>query len=282
MELPWWLLSTAMVVGPIVGYIHQYFIIRKTKSSAGFNSITCAILLFANILRVFFWLGKRFDNTLLAQSIVMILAQLVLLEIVVRYRHDPSPMTLYANIRESFSSSSIQDDEDNEGLLTSEEDGHDRQHPYRRCLGGCLGRLWNWEHYLSYLNFVLAFTTIIAVLYLALGKFSVFIEILGALSLGIESMLPLPQLISNFRRWSTAGFSLLVAGTWAFGDTFKLFYFASTSSPLQFIVCGIIQVTIDCFIMLQFIVFNPRWSRFAKKSDWNDGRDRSFAVRGEK
>ncbi|KAI8082060.1 hypothetical protein BDF21DRAFT_417038 [Thamnidium elegans] len=48
-------LSAAMVIGPVVGYVDQYFLIKRKQSSAGFNAMTCAILLFANILRIFFW-----------------------------------------------------------------------------------------------------------------------------------------------------------------------------------------------------------------------------------
>ncbi|KAI7854749.1 PQ loop repeat-domain-containing protein, partial [Circinella umbellata] len=223
--------SIAMVFGPIVGYVDQYFIIRRKQSSAGFSSVTCGVLLIANILRIFFWLGKRFDETLLAQSVAMILSQLVLLEIVVRFRHDPSPLTLY-----------------NDGLT-----GHERSRPRR-----FLSSIWSWGHYLDYVNFLLGFTTFIAVLYLLLGGYSTFVETLGFLSLGIESTLPVPQCLSNFRRKSTHGFSLLVLGSWFFGDSFKLFYFIHTQSPLQFIVCGAIQLSVDCLIVAQFVLFSER------------------------
>ncbi|KAI9030856.1 hypothetical protein CLU79DRAFT_358802 [Phycomyces nitens] len=120
------LLSSAMVLGPVVGYVDQ------TQSSAGFNSATCAILLFANILRIFFWVGKRFDTTLLVQSVVMILAQLILLQVVVEYQHS-SPSTLYGDIRSSFSSSSLLDED-----LQAEAEGYESRRPclYRgpRCL----------------------------------------------------------------------------------------------------------------------------------------------------
>ncbi|KAG2218872.1 hypothetical protein INT45_003939 [Circinella minor] len=244
-------LSIAMVLGPIVGYVDQYFIIRRKQSSAGFSSVTCGVLLIANILRIFFWLGKRFDETLLVQSVAMILAQLVLLEIVVRFRHDPSPLTLYSDLRDSFSTDGTEDDDElveDDGLS-----GHERSRPRR-----FLSSIWSWGHYLDYVNFLLGFTTFIAVLYLLLGGYSTFVETLGFLSLGIESTLPVPQCLSNFRRKSTHGFSLLVLGSWFFGDSFKLFYFIHTQSPLQFIVCGAIQLSVDCLIVAQFVLFSER------------------------
>ncbi|CDH59233.1 hypothetical protein RO3G_07430 [Lichtheimia corymbifera JMRC:FSU:9682] len=248
-------LSVAMVIGPIVGYIDQYFIIRRKQSSAGFNSMTCAVLLIANILRVFFWFGKRFDTTLFAQSIVMILAMLVLLEIVVRYRHHPSPLTLYSNLDDQ--SSVEYDDEEDEELVGGGGTSTQRSSsmiPLPRFIRSC----WAWNHYIDYINFLLGFTTFVAVLYLLLGRFPAFVEVLGFVSVGIESTLPVPQCISNFRRRSTAGFSFLVLGSWFFGDSFKLFYFIYTHSPLQFIICGAIQLSIDSVIVLQFILFSER------------------------
>jgi len=41
-------------------------------------------LLIANILRIEFWFGKRFETPLLVQSIVMIICMLVMLELCIR------------------------------------------------------------------------------------------------------------------------------------------------------------------------------------------------------
>lgn len=166
-------------------------------------------------------LGKRFDTTLLAQSIAMILAQLILLHIVVRYRHDPSPTTLYSNLEGGGNSSSSSLSSLLDEQLEAELDGRDTLDQPTSKSRHCslwqwhgLKRFWSWEHYLDYLNCLLIFTTVVGVLYLFLHRFPVFIEILGVLSLGIESTLPLPQCISNFMRKGTAGFSLLVLGSW--------------------------------------------------------------------
>jgi hypothetical protein len=148
-------------------------------------------------------IGKRFDMTLLFQSIAMIIAMLILLEIVIRYKHDSSFAVLYSELRSSFSSHSIEED------LIAEENGiMQRRRPFYKM------PFWGWDHYLDYINCLLAFTTLIAFLYLILRQYPAFIETLGALSLGIESTLPLPQCISNFKNKSTAGFSLIVLGSW--------------------------------------------------------------------
>ncbi|KAI7881231.1 uncharacterized protein EV154DRAFT_43306 [Mucor mucedo] len=247
-------LSMAMVIGPVVGYVDQYFLIKRKQSSVGFNPMTCAILLFANILRIFFWIGKRFDDTLLFQSITMIIAMLILLQVVVSYKHDDANYSvLYSELRNSFSSNSI------EAELAAEENGLERKETWWK------QQFWSWDHYLDYINCLLGFTTVIAFLYMLFRSYPAFIETLGAASLGIESMLPLPQCISNFKNKSTTGFSLIVLGSWFLGDGFKLFYFIYTGAPLQFIICGAIQLSIDSIIVLEFVLFSPfvknKWSK---------------------
>ncbi|KAI9244702.1 PQ loop repeat-domain-containing protein [Phascolomyces articulosus] len=241
-------LSIAMAIGPVIGYVDQYFIIRKQQSSDGFNPVTCAILLFSNILRVFFWLGKRFDNTLLIQSLVMITAQLVLLEIVIRYK----PIIKHEQQQPLL---------DHHEIINNKKKCHD--------IKMMIKRIWAWDHYLDYVNFLLGFTTIIAVAYQFFGYNAWFIETLGALSLGIESTLPLPQCVSNFKRRSTVGFSAIVMATWFLGDSFKLFYFIYTNAPVQFDICGAVQLAIDSLTVMQAILFSSKIKKWLGVSSYH-------------
>jgi solute carrier family 66, member 2 len=45
---------------------------------------------------------------------------------------------------------------------------------------------------------------------------------------------------------------------WFFGDTFKTVYFLYTSSPLPFIVCGVVQLSVDSLVVFQFILYDRR------------------------
>ncbi|CAO3644277.1 unnamed protein product [Cunninghamella echinulata] len=235
------LLSTVMVFAPVLGYIDQYRIIYQSKTSEGFNPKACGILLIANILRIFFWFGKRFDKTLLFQSIVMIVSQLILLEIVIRYRPIETTSLLYNDDSSSTTSSATYDG--------------DIDHPWVRAWHK-RKTFWNWPDFMDYLNFLLAFTTGCAVLFICLHQVPYLFDIIGIISLGIESTLPFPQCISNFKNRSIEGFSLLVLLSWFIGDSFKVFYYIFTSAPFQFIICGIIQLTIDILIVLECIIFS--------------------------
>ncbi|KAI1721877.1 transmembrane protein [Ditylenchus destructor] len=64
--------ATFMVVGGAIPYVFQYIEIHKRKSALGFSLLVCLALCVANILRILFWFGKRFETTLLVQSVVMI------------------------------------------------------------------------------------------------------------------------------------------------------------------------------------------------------------------
>uniref|UniRef100_A0A7E4ZSA6 PQ-loop repeat-containing protein 1 n=1 Tax=Panagrellus redivivus TaxID=6233 RepID=A0A7E4ZSA6_PANRE len=76
--------ATFMVLGGAIPYVFQYIEIYKCKSASGFSLLVCLALCVANILRILFWFGKRFETVLLVQSVVMITCMILMLEISVR------------------------------------------------------------------------------------------------------------------------------------------------------------------------------------------------------
>ncbi|KAF9245327.1 hypothetical protein BU15DRAFT_85649 [Melanogaster broomeanus] len=209
--------SFGMAVGPPLVYADQAVSIVRKKDSTGFSRDVCAILLTANITRCFFWLGSRFEFALLAQSILMILAQLALLYICIRYRPTTSP--------EVFSSSP-------------------------RPLS-----FWQWPLYAQYIEFLACFILCLAIVHLILGRSEIYISILGFVALGLESTLPIPQLISNYKQKSLYGFRASTMIGWVGGDAFKTAYFFMQGSPLQFQACAIFQLSIDLVIVGQRLYY---------------------------
>ncbi|KAK0446646.1 hypothetical protein EV421DRAFT_1707355 [Armillaria borealis] len=183
---PSWLSTAAsigMAVGPPLVYADQAASIIRKRDATGFSRDVCAILLLANITRCFFWLGNHFELALLIQSVLMILAQLALLYICIRYRSTISP--------ENFGTST---------------------RPFS---------FWQWSTYTQYIEFLAGFILLEAILFLILGRSDVFVSLLGFVALGLESTLPIPQLISNFKQRSLYGFRMSTLIGWAGGDTFK-------------------------------------------------------------
>ncbi|CAG8495290.1 3488_t:CDS:2 [Paraglomus occultum] len=117
---------------------------------------------------------------------------------------------------------------------------------------------WNWYRYRSYIIFLSILTGTLGIFYVTLGGYHWAITTLGYMALGIESTVPMPQAWENFRRQSVEGFSPLILLMWFFGDTFKTFYFLYTASPLQFILCGIVQLSVDSLVVFQFILYDHR------------------------
>jgi predicted tellurium resistance membrane protein TerC len=58
-----------------MGYIEQYKMIRDTQKVGSFSTDICAILLIANIIRIYYWFATGFGLALLFQAILMICAQ---------------------------------------------------------------------------------------------------------------------------------------------------------------------------------------------------------------
>ncbi|VDM44991.1 unnamed protein product [Toxocara canis] len=76
--------SAFIIFGGGIPYVFQYLEILERKNAQGFSLLVCLSLCIANILRVLFWFGKRFDIALLAQSVVMLICMILMLEISVR------------------------------------------------------------------------------------------------------------------------------------------------------------------------------------------------------
>ena len=214
-----------MAVGPVLGYIDQYRIFLSSRSSIGFPLQVPFILLTSSILRIAFWFGKHFDTVLLIQSCLMILAQLLVLHAAVKYR------------------------------------GVDYASPEHSIRTGKQESFWNWSSFTPYIQFLTLFTLIIIGLQWLLGWHAIYVEIIGALAMTIEATLPLPQVVENYSRKSTAGFSLVVLGTWFFGDAFKTYYYVRAVAPMQFIACGMFQLSMDTVLVLQMVYYSQKQSR---------------------
>ncbi|KAE9393461.1 hypothetical protein BT96DRAFT_967186 [Gymnopus androsaceus JB14] len=232
--------SIGMAVGPPLVYADQAYSIVKKKDSTGFSRDVCAILLIANITRCFFWLGNQFELALLLQSVFMILAQV---------RVDTIPLEpVFAN-RCSLNSLHY---------YTFASIYRPRLSPESLGTSNRIYSFWQWSGYTQYMEFLAGLILFQAILFLIFGRSEIFVTILGFCALGLESTLPIPQLISNYKQRSLYGFRMSTLLGWVGGDSFKTVYFFLQGSPLQFKVCAIFQLSIDFAILGQRIIYgNP-------------------------
>eukprot|EP00040_Diaphanoeca_grandis_P019340 m.102071 g.102071 ORF g.102071 m.102071 type:complete len:289 (+) comp27381_c0_seq2:84-950(+) len=219
--LPGWALAAisfisacAMTFGGVVPFIPQYLLIRRTRSCEGFNTFMCFSLLTANILRILFWFGHPFEFPLLAQSILMVVAMLFLMNACVEGCYDTGGRNI-------------------------------------RIYDGVLAEFWKWTDYADYLLYIASFTVFFGTLTYLLVNVAVYVETLGFAAVFIEAIQAIPQWRRNHRAKSTQGMSVVMIACMCSGDLFKTGYFIARSAPAQFAVCGMLQVTVDIAIMFQ-------------------------------
>lgn len=233
-----WVASVAIIFGGIVPYIPQYRDIRRTQNAEGFSTYVCLVLLVANILRILFRFGRYFETPLLWQSIIMIVTMLIMLNLCTSVRMATELNTK----RRSFTATDSKDEE--------------IKVPKRLFLDFDWSYFWSWSRFVDYLQCVLAFTVLAAyVTYLLLDSF-LFVESLGFLAVFTEAMLGTPQLYCNYQNKSTEGMSIKMVLMWTSGDTFKTGYFLLTQAPMQFWICGLLQVCVDFTILFQVYYYS--------------------------
>lgn len=129
---------------------------------------------------------------------------------------------------------------------------------------------WQWETTREHINFLLFYSFCIFVISWVLFRFRFGVRLIGAISVVLESSLPLPQYLRNRNRRDTAGLSLLMVLGWLVGDTLKLGYFiydqhqhthggknSSSGSIVIFIGGAMYAIVLDCAVLMQILCFYP-------------------------
>ncbi|XP_074111915.1 solute carrier family 66 member 2 isoform X2 [Cotesia typhae] len=219
-----WIASGAMIFGGIVPYIPQYREIKKKEDAEGFSLYVCLALLIANTLRILFWFGKRFELPLLFQSILMIITMLFMIKLCVNINSKNQIIKLKDRV---FTDLDIK-------------------------------YFWKWTDFQSYLDFVLLFGVVGGVAMYIFVDYPIFVETVGLLAVLTEAMLGVPQFLRNLDNKSTEGMSIVMVTMWTVGDTFKTCYFLHREAPVQFGICGALQVIVDLGILLQVYIYRNK------------------------
>jgi len=78
-----------------------------------------------------------------------------------------------------------------------------------------------------------------------------FVETTGFLAVFVEAMLGIPQFLRNYKNQSTRGMNQTMVLMWTCGDVFKTVYFIMRDAPVQFTLCGCLQIGVDLAILSQ-------------------------------
>ena len=270
-------IRVGMVFGPSIGYFAQMREIRVTHNCEGFSPLLSLILLASNTLRIYYWIGARFNIALLCQAIVMIAVQSGLVYVVLRAQMSaavnaaaaaPHGNTSAGTKDPNTSSNSIATDVDGGGY-----DGYAGvpRNP-RQLLNQAISGPKGFVDALIFSPFPTAFKTMTPALFFAkLATMAIifglasglvyaiggtdYAEVIGYTALGLEGCLYLPQIHLNFVRRSTEGLTWVLLCTWVFGDVAKLLYFIFDNQPFPFIVCSCFQLTCDAVMLFEVFWF---------------------------
>jgi uncharacterized protein with PQ loop repeat len=219
-----------MIFVPSVGYFFQAMKFKQTKSTKGFAKFLCFLLLIANILRCIFWLGKKFNLTLLFQAIVVIISQIYLIHIYFQYQ-DELP----------FKS-------ENKPLCEYLLNWKETLNPYH---------IWNWSDEIEYYKFTFFFFLINLLICFLFGfDNTTFFDIIGTISVSCETFIELPQIKENCITKNTQNLSGTMVLMWFIGDLFKTWYNFIYKSPWQMIIGGVIMNCEDIVLNTQVIIYS--------------------------
>ncbi|KAK3068892.1 hypothetical protein LTR53_013191 [Teratosphaeriaceae sp. CCFEE 6253] len=220
-----------IVTSPVTSYADQIWSIRRSRSSAGFSLDIPLIMLVSSILKLFYWFGARYDFPLLIQASVMIVVQTVMLHVALQNR---PPIGAQHSLSQPFAD--------------LKEGGQTANRPFN---------FWLWRSRKPYWQFLVYYTAALAILQYAIGTSTSYVALQGYVALGVEAILPIPQIIENRRIKSSKGFRLSVLANWLVGDVFKMTYFFLSEGgiPWAFKLCGLFQASCDCYLGVQYWMY---------------------------
>ena len=233
------LIDFLMIIGPSLGYFMQSLKFKKTKSSKGFSKSLCLIIYVSQILRVFFWIGKPFKITLLYQSILIIIFQVYLIYLWVKYHGTQGTVKNETSNDLNFY--------ENKEIIEYLIDWSDTVSP---------NKIWNWTNEIEYFKFMALIVFILLVISGVLGIHNVFlVNVYGTISVTSEASTLIPQIIVSCKTKKTGNLATSMVALWAFGDTCKFIYNIIYKTPIQMIISGGLQIFLDFFSLFQILCY---------------------------
>ena len=228
-----------MIFLPSFGYFFQGIKFQKTKSSKGFSKSLCLLLLLANILRIYFYIGRPFAKGLLYQSIVVIISQIYLIHYYLKYQ------------------------EKSKDELPPEKSILNHITSWKEIIKP--SKIWNWDYEIDYYKFIFFLFFIMSLICYLIGKDKIyFYDLIGTISVSIETFIEIPQIKENCATKNVKNLSGAMVFFWFIGDLFKSIYNIVNKSPKQMIIGTLIQNCEDIILSSQVIIYGEIGARIFK------------------
>jgi uncharacterized protein with PQ loop repeat len=248
-------MDIAMVVAPLLTYCFQINKFNKTKSSKGFSKLICFLLFLGNIFRIFFWMGTHFKKTLLYQSIGIVIFQIILIHLCIKYQDNPDNKNFISETKNN-----------NENNQNQNNNNNNIQRPLIYYLTHwkdtfSLKKIWKWKVEIEYYKFMFFIIIMLIILCEIFQKNKIFFHLIGIMSAIFESLTCMPQVIENCKTKNTQNVSFSMIFCWFLGDSFRLYYNIKFKAPIQMIAAISFQVTLDLIVCLQIAIYRRKNNR---------------------
>ena len=239
------LMDLFMIFGPSINYLFQIFKFKKTKSSKGFSTYLCLVTILSHTFRIFFWLIEKFKKALLIQSILVVIMQLYLIYLCIKYKE----------LGPDYDQETINDIEINKISANIFCD-------WRKTLN--IKLIWKWKNIIEYYKFYFFVVFLLFLLYFCCDN-TYYSNVVGSLSVFLEIISSFPLIIELYRTKNQKNISKIMVLMWFIGNSLKVFYNIYNKSPIQLIVGSYIQVLCNIILVTQIIYYY--YLDIDKKSD---------------
>ncbi len=258
------LMDLFMTFGPSLNYLFQVKKFKKTHSSKGFSNSVCLVTVLSHTLKIFFWFGKKFKYTLLIQSILVIIMQLYLIYLVIKFKEDTNDEITISEPQTKSKKEKIK--------KIIREDLLNWSETLNRKL------IWKWNNVIEYYKFYFFIISILIAFSISLGiKNVIYINIIGAISIIMEILCSLPQIIEMKKSKNQRNISKIMVLMWFSGNILKIYYNMANHSPLQLIIGSFAQVFFNCILIGQIAYYY----KLNKKESYNNSGEIKFVEESE-
>ena len=231
------LLDFFMTFCPTLNYLFQIFKFNKTKSSKGFSKYLCLVTILSHTLKVFFWFSERFKYALLFQSILVIIMQLYLIYVCIKFKEKEPNYDQIPNENNSSNNTNVKR----------------KIYNWKNIIDFKL--IWKWNDIFEYYIFYFIIVILLSVCHICLGNYDYYSFSLGFVSMILDMLGSFPQIIELYKTKNQRNISKIMVLMWFFGNLIKVYYNIHNKSPLPLIIGSYIQVFFNVVLISQIIYY---------------------------
>ena len=231
------LLDFFMTFCPTLNYLFQIFKFNKTKSSKGFSKYLCLVTILSHTLKVFFWFSERFKYALLFQSILVIIMQLYLIYVCIKFKEKEPNYDQIPNENNSSNNTNVKR----------------KIYNWKNIIDFKL--IWKWNDTFEYYIFYFIIVILLSVCHICLGNYDYYSFSLGFVSMLLDMLGSFPQIIELYKTKNQRNISKIMVLMWFFGNLIKVYYNIHNKSPLPLIIGSYIQVFFNVVLISQIIYY---------------------------